>query len=77
MENEMTEPTGIGKIGFVVRELDRIASALQGPTPPERRSELYAAQQALSWAIDPSAFASPLDMLTMTEPESATRIQEG
>jgi hypothetical protein len=44
----------------VQRELDRIANALREPQPPKRYVELYAAQQALSWSIDPENFASPL-----------------
>jgi hypothetical protein len=60
----MTEISPVpGKIGFVVRELDRIAQALREQMPPERYAEMYAAQQALSWAIDPANFESPFDML--------------
>jgi hypothetical protein len=68
----MSEPQGIGKVGFVVRELDRIARALQEPMAPERHSELYAVQQALSWAIDPSAFASPMDMIDRPKAVTST-----
>jgi hypothetical protein len=49
--------------GFVERELARIGAALQRPQPPERYVELYAAQQALSWALDPENFATPLDTI--------------
>jgi hypothetical protein len=56
----MEVPTGIGVTGFVQRELDRIAGALREPQPPKRYCELYAAQQALSWALDPEHFASPV-----------------
>jgi hypothetical protein len=54
---------GTGTLGFVARELDRIADALQQSPPPEHLEELYAAQQALCWAIDPDSFASPLDAI--------------
>jgi hypothetical protein len=53
-------PTENGKVGFVLRELDRLATALLEPQPPNRYAELYAAQQALSWTLDPEHFASPL-----------------
>ena len=62
----MTKPSvETGRAGFVARELDRIALALREPQPPKRYSELYAAQQALSWATDPENFASPL--ITISE----------
>jgi len=53
-------PAEGGKMGFVSRELDRIAVALQEPQPPERYGQLYAAQQALSFALDPEHFTGPL-----------------
>ncbi len=49
-------------MGFVNRELERIAVALRERQPPKRQAELYAAQQALCWALDPDNFASPLTM---------------
>ena len=58
------EPSGVGAVGFVGRELDRIAVALREPQPPKRYAELYAAQQALSWALEPEGFMSPHDLLT-------------
>jgi len=59
----MSEPRNAGTIGFVARELERLAAALRQTPRPERYPELYAAQQALSWAIDPDAFKSPLDAI--------------
>lgn len=52
--------------GFVQRELDRIAVALREPQPPERYGQLYAAQQALSFALDPEHFAAPVEMVVRT-----------
>ena len=50
--------------GFIDRELYRIEAALRDETHSERRQELYAAQQALSWALEPNGFASPFDAIT-------------
>lgn len=52
-------------MSFVLRELDRIRSLLIDGSHPQH-SELYAAQQALSWAQEPDGFASPLKMITGT-----------
>jgi hypothetical protein len=52
-----------GTVGFVQRELDRIAEALRETQTTKRYAELYAAQQALSWAIEPQGFAAPLDVI--------------
>lgn len=53
---------------FVNRELERLGRALRKPN--NRREELYAAQQALSWALDPQAFKSPVEMLMRTPVDS-------
>jgi hypothetical protein len=50
-------------MSFIQRELDRIGNALQRSDPVPQRDELYAAQQALIWATDPSWYKSPFDML--------------
>jgi hypothetical protein len=55
----MEQVIASGQVGFVARELERICLALRQPQPPKRKAELYAAQQALSWALDPSNFAAP------------------
>jgi hypothetical protein len=39
-------------------ELDRIETALRDPQTDERYCQLYAAQQALAWAMNPSGFKS-------------------
>jgi len=43
----------------IQRELERIECALRDPQTDERYCQLYAAQQALAWVIDPSGFMSP------------------
>lgn len=54
-------------MSFIARELDRIASALRQSPPTEHYRELYAAQQALSWALDPSNFRKPYETVTGTQ----------
>jgi len=49
-------------MGMIQRELDKIRRALQSDAP--RRSELYAAQQALEWALEPGGIKSPYLMIT-------------
>lgn len=44
-------------------ELKRIGERLVGPLPLEHAA-LYAAQQALAWAMNPQGFASPYAMIT-------------
>lgn len=51
-------------MGFIPRELDRIQTALHDPKHSNRKAELYAVQQALSWALEPSGFAAPYSMIT-------------
>jgi hypothetical protein len=60
---DMEMPMGAGRVGFVARELDRIADALRKPQSPERYSQLHAAQQALSFALDPEHFAAPVETI--------------
>ena len=59
-------------MSFIQRELDRIGNALTGAQSGNRYAELYAAQQALAWAMEPTGFKPPYDMLA-----SATGTQEG
>lgn len=47
----------------LARELELLGRALR-TTSGGRYDEIYAAQQALSWAQDPQAFKSPSVMLT-------------
>jgi hypothetical protein len=54
-------------MGFVERELEKISAALREPRIAEDTNEyqrLYAAQQALSWALEPTGFKSPYDLAT-------------
>lgn len=46
-------------MGFIERELRRLEAALREPQTDARYCQLYAAQQALSWALDPDGYASP------------------
>jgi hypothetical protein len=49
-------------MSFIQRELERIGSELT-TSQSARYAELYAAQQALVWALEPTGFKSPYDML--------------
>ncbi len=49
--------------GFVRRELNKIEAALHKPQQEERYRQLYAAQQALAWSLEPDGFASPYDVI--------------
>ena len=51
-------------MSFVARELERIQTALNEPERSDKYAEFYAVQQALSWALDPSGFATPYALLT-------------
>lgn len=50
-------------MGFLSRELDRVSGALLREPPGPIYDQLYAAQQALSWASDPNGFRSPYDQV--------------
>lgn len=52
-------------MGFLQRELDRVANRLQsGPLPTEEYGQLYSVQQTLLWALEPDGcFKSPYDMI--------------
>ena len=55
-------------MGFVQREIDRIREQLIGSEPNAPRwRELYAAQQALEWALEPGGIASPYTMIAGTQ----------
>ena len=45
-------------------ELRRISARLQGLPEPNEHPGLYAAQQALSWALNPCQFAPPFRTIT-------------
>ncbi len=50
-------------MSFVQRELDRISKALREQPTAKNYDELYAAQQALSWALDPEGAKRPMAFL--------------
>jgi hypothetical protein len=49
-------------MSFIQREIDRIRALIINGE--ERSEELYAAQQALEWVLEPSAIKSPFEMIT-------------
>lgn len=50
-------------MSFVQREIERIEIALRQPQSANRYIELYAAQQALAWASEPTGYAAPHAMI--------------
>jgi hypothetical protein len=48
---------------LLARELAQISLALRDPDNREQYSRLYAAQQALSWALEPDGFRRPYDTI--------------
>lgn len=50
-------------MSFVQREITRINAALDSAPTEDVKKELYAAQQALSWTLEPNGFASPYKMI--------------
>lgn len=48
---------------LVEKELDRIGSVLRQANPVAQYGQLYAAQQALLWVLDPETYNAPYDML--------------
>lgn len=58
------EPKGGRAVtGFVQRELERIELALRQAQTESAYCQLYAAQQALSWALEPTGFKAPYDTI--------------
>ena len=55
-------------MSFVHREIARIRSAILADN--NYRVELYAAQQALEWALEPSGIRSPYEMIMGTQEDS-------
>lgn len=57
-------------MGFIERELERISEAVRARQADQSNTEeyrqLYAAQQALSWALEPDGFRAPYDMVMDT-----------
>lgn len=50
-------------MSFIQREIDRVASEMEAARGTVKYRELYAARQALSWALEPGGFASPYNMI--------------
>jgi hypothetical protein len=51
-------------MSFIQRELDKIEAALDsGDLSQDAYIQLYAAQQALSWALDPTGYRSPYNTI--------------
>jgi len=63
-------------MSFVQRELDRLGRALRAQQAPENYAKLYAAQQALAWAMEPDGFASPMTAIVRSSAEAVMGIQE-
>jgi hypothetical protein len=52
-------------IGFIARELVRIADRLrESGLLKGEYDQLYAAQQALAWTLEPNGFRAPYDAIT-------------
>jgi hypothetical protein len=49
-------------MSFIAREIERIHAAILSGS--NHRKELYAAQQALEWALEPDGIRSPYRMIT-------------
>ncbi len=54
-------------MSFVQRELERLGHALSASPQGDHYAELYAAQQALAWALEPAVIQSPSRLLTSSE----------
>ena len=50
-------------MSFIDRELSRIKTALADPAS-DNYDRLWAAQQALAWALEPDGYASPMRAIT-------------
>ena len=50
-------------MSFVQRELNRIQKTLVSVINTPEYDRLYAAQQALSWALEPNGAKSPYDLI--------------
>ena len=58
-------------MSYIQRELEKLAQALREPNLTDEYDQFYAAQQALSWALEPEGFKRPYDMITGTPGDSA------
>lgn len=59
-------------MSFIQRELNILGEMLRNTPEGEEYNEIYAAQQALCWALDPDNFMSPVK-LVKKHYESAAR----
>ena len=50
-------------MSFLQREYDRVQAALLSGEYPNKRDELMAAQQALSYALEPNGIMPPVDFI--------------
>ena len=57
---------------YIERELQRIGQALRAEPNGEKYGELYAAQQALAWALDPNNYRAPTDAITGEPVQAST-----
>lgn len=74
---EEGEPGEERPAGFIQRELARLRDALHETQTEEGYRALYAAQQALSWALEPGGYASPSDVIEKDLIQPLRGIQEG
>lgn len=51
-------------MSFLQREFTRLNEALRDESLSEKKELLYAAQQAIAWALDPLAYRSPFRFIT-------------
>ena len=50
-------------MSFVQREIARLNAELATYPDGPRYAELYAAQQALAWSLEPTGFGAPYDVI--------------
>lgn len=55
----------------VREEFKRLDSAINDGSFREQHNKLYAARQALAWALQPEAYRSPYDSIMGNQPTSA------
>ena len=63
-------------MSFIERELHQIERALREPQSDARYCQLYAAQQALAWALEPVGFAAPFATINAGKVTPLTGTQE-
>lgn len=67
-------------MGFIERELERISEAVRArqaeQSDTDEYRQLYAAQQALSWALEPIGFRAPYDTILAGTPAETANCSE-